>query len=76
MTLFNKTIKTILEDNAAGDGGVFGGGSSFNHGGDFGNSDFWNAGNTQIPYLMGTFKRNATKKRNKKRKNRKKRRKS
>jgi hypothetical protein len=72
MTLFDKTINTILEDNSAGDGGTFGGGSSFGHGGDLGNSDFWNTGNSQIPYLIGTFKKNAIKKR-RKRRNRKKR---
>jgi hypothetical protein len=72
MRLFDTTVNTILEDNAAGDGGSFGGGSSFEHGGNFGNSDFWNTGNTQIPYLIGTFKKNAIRKRKKKR-NRKKR---
>jgi hypothetical protein len=69
MRLFDATVKTILEDNASGGGGVFGDGASFNHGGDFGNSDFWNTGNAQLPYVLGTFKRDA--KKNTKRRRRK-----
>jgi hypothetical protein len=30
---FDKLVKCILEDNAAGDGGSFGSGESFGHGG-------------------------------------------
>jgi len=70
---FNQLVKYILEDNASGGGGVFGGGESFGHGGDVGNSDFWNTGDARIPFVIGTFKRNVKVKRRKKRKNAKKR---
>jgi hypothetical protein len=70
---FNQLVKYILEDNASGGGGVFGGGESFGHGGDIGNSDFWNTGDARIPFVIGTFKRNGRVKKRKKRKNAKKR---
>jgi hypothetical protein len=70
---FNRLVKYILEDNASGGGGVFGGGESFGHGGDVGNSDFWNTGDARIPFVIGTFKRNGRVKKRKKRKNAKKR---
>lgn len=70
---FNQLVKYILEDNASGGGGVFGGGESFGHGGDVGNSDFWNTGDARIPFVLGTFKRSGKVKRRKKRKNAKKR---
>jgi hypothetical protein len=70
---FNQLVKYILEDNASGGGGVFGGGESFGHGGDVGNSDFWNTGDARIPFVLGTFRRNGKVKKRKKRKNVKKR---
>jgi hypothetical protein len=69
---FNQLVKYILEDNASGGGGVFGGGESFGHGGDVGNSDFWNTGDARIPFVIGTFKRSGRVKKRKKRKNAKK----
>jgi len=63
--------KIIEEDNTAGDGGVFGVGPSFGHGGDFGNSDFYATGYSGIPYVMGSKKRKGValkkKRKNKKR---------
>ena len=73
---FDKLVKCILEDNAAGDGGSFGSGESFGHGGAVGNSDFWNTGSAIIPYVMGTFKRSGKVKGKKKRKNAKRRKKN
>jgi len=70
---FNQLVKYILEDNTSGGGGVFGGGESFGHGGDIGNSDFWNTGDARIPFVIGTFKRSGKVKKRKKRKNAKKR---
>jgi hypothetical protein len=70
---FNQLVKYILEDNASGGGGVFGGGESFGHGGDVGNSDFWNTRDARIPFVIGTFKRSGKVKKRKKRKNAKKR---
>ena len=69
---FYKLYKTILEDNAAGDGGVFGGGDSFGHGGAFGNDDFYGRGYAGIPYVLGTFTRNGSKRKKKKSKRKKK----
>jgi hypothetical protein len=65
--------KIIEEDNAAGDGGVFGVGPSFGHGGDMVNSDFYATGYSGVPYIMGSrpMRRNLIK--NKKRIKRKKR---
>ncbi len=76
MFKFNKLVKYILEDNAAGDGGVFGSGNSFGHGGAVGNSDFWNTGSAIIPYVMGTFRRSGKVKGKNKRKNAKRRKKN
>lgn len=82
MESFNKLVKLLMEDNAAGDGGVFGGGESFGYGGSFGNKDFWNNGDARIPYVLGTFSRNGilrkkktknAKRRKRKKKNRSKR---
>ena len=58
MNNFDKLVKFLLEDNVGGDGGVFGSGESFGHGGAVGNSDFYNTGSAIIPYVMGTFRRN------------------
>lgn len=69
MSSFDKLVKYILEDNASGAGGVFGSGTSFGHGGDIGNSDFWNTKDARIPFVLGTFRRDGkvkTKKRKKK----------
>lgn len=82
MNSFDKLVKIIMEENAAGAGGVFGNGASFGHGGDIGNSDFWNNGDARIPYVIGTFSRNGilrkkktknAKRRKRKKKNRSKR---
>ena len=60
------------EDNAAGDGGVFG---SFEGGGAF-SSDFYAPGSAIVPHALGTYSRKGKvtgkkKKRNKRRKRRK-----
>ena len=75
MSKFDQLVKCILEDNAAGDGGVFGGGESFGHGGAIGNSDFWNTGDARIPFVLGTFRRNGKVKSKKRKKRRAKKRK-
>lgn len=43
--------------NAAGGGGVFGAGDSFDHGGDVGNSDFYAKGSAIRPVVLGTYSR-------------------
>ena len=78
---FNQLFKLIMEDNAAGAGGVFGSGESFGHGGAIGNDDFWNRDDARIPFVMGYFTRQGklkpkAKKRKSKLKKRKKRTKS
>lgn len=82
MNSFDKLVKLLMEENAAGAGGVFGSGESFGHGGDVGSSDFWNNGDARIPYVLGTFTRNGilrkkkaknAKRRKRKKKNRSKR---
>lgn len=47
----------IAETNTAGDGGVFGGGSSFSHGGLVGNFDFYATGDSRVPQVLGMFSR-------------------
>lgn len=65
MISFKKYLKTIIkEDNVAGNNGVFGGGASFDHGGDVGNEDFYNKGSAVIPFVLG--KKKKTKKKLKK----------
>lgn len=76
MEQFNKLFKLLMEDNVAGDGGVFGGGESFGYGGAVGNKDFWNTGDARIPYVIGYFTRNGMLKKKKRRKNVKKRKKT
>lgn len=53
MNNFDKLVKTLLEDNAAGGGGVFGDAPSMGHGGAVGNSDFYAPGTAIIPYAIG-----------------------
>lgn len=53
MNNFDKLVKTLLEDNAAGAGGVFGDAPSMGHGGDVGNTDFYAPGTAVIPYAIG-----------------------
>lgn len=53
MNNFDKLVSTLLEDNAAGDGGVFGDAPSMGHGGAVGNSDFYAPGTAVIPYAIG-----------------------
>ena len=60
-----------MEQNAAGAGGVFGGGPSFDHGGAVGNNDFYAPGDSRIPYALGLFKRSGMVKRRKKKSRRK-----
>lgn len=57
--------------NAAGAGGVFGGGESFGHGGSFGNSDFYAPGSAIIPKVLGTYTRAGKRKSRKRKKKRK-----
>lgn len=53
----------VVEINASGEGGVFGGGDSFSHGGNVGNTDFYAAGDSRVPYFLGLHRRiNKTKK--------------
>lgn len=53
-----KSFKEFINEmNVAGDGGVFGGGASFDHGGSVGNSDFYAPGDARIPHVIGTFRR-------------------
>lgn len=63
MITFKKYIELIKEDNISGDGGVFGGGSSFSHSGEIGNNDFYATGYSGIPYVMGMSRRVKGKKR-------------
>lgn len=50
MKSFEKIFYTkLLEDMAAGAGGVFGDTASMGHGGDFGNTDFYAPGDARIP---------------------------
>lgn len=56
MNNFDKLVKTILEDNAAGAGGVFGDAPSMSHGGEVGNSDFYAPGTAVIPFALGAKK--------------------
>jgi hypothetical protein len=53
MNNFDRLVISLLEDNAAGAGGVFGNAPSMNHGGDVGNSDFYAPGTAVIPYAIG-----------------------
>ena len=53
MNNFDKLVKTILEDNTAGAGGVFGDVPSMGHGGSVGNSDFYAPGTAIVPYAIG-----------------------
>lgn len=64
--------KYVVEMNAAGEGGVFGGGDSFGHGGSFGNSDFYAPGSAIVPKVLGTYTRSGRRKKVKSRKRRKK----
>jgi hypothetical protein len=57
MNDFDKTINMILELNAAGAGGVFGGGPSFGHEGGFGPNDFWNPNDSRKAHILGFFNR-------------------
>jgi len=52
-----KTFKQfVIETNIAGIGGVFGTAPSMDHGGAVGNSDFYAAGDTRIPKVLGAKK--------------------
>jgi len=43
--------------NVSGEGGVFGSAATGEHGGSFGNTDFYNPGSTIIPTYLGMYKR-------------------
>ena len=67
--LFEKVFYNILnEDMAAGDGGVFGSGSTTGQGGAFGNSDFYAPGDNRMPKILGTSKKKPKKRKKKKKK--------
>jgi hypothetical protein len=67
MNQFDTEIKNLLELNAAGAGGVFGGGPSFGHEGGFGPNDFWNPNDSRKADILGFFTRNIKLKNGKKR---------
>jgi hypothetical protein len=69
MSLFEKRfIKTITEDMTAGDGGAFGGGDSFGHGGALSTSDFYAKGDYRFPKVLGAKKRRKKRKKKKSKK--------
>ena len=71
MSDFNKYYDELMEDMTAGDGGVFGGGDSFGHGGDLEAEDWYAPGDHRVPksIFSGIIRRPKVDPKGKKKKN-------
>lgn len=61
MNEFNKLYRQLMEDMVAGPGGAFGDLGGEEHGGEFGNEDFYAKDDARVPSVIGQKKKKCKK---------------